>query len=250
MRSSICRTALTFTSPCSKRSSANRIARCSANCTSTDSSGLAIRRLRRQTRDRLLQLVLRASRQLRHLRLKRTGRSQAALPSRPSVQSSSAHPECRRSSSSFGSPRAQPHHHRRTPQRTRRAYRLQRSTVISAARSSCPAPPAPPVSVASGPVCPHGYRRLVTAPGHHRRRLPTLPAICAVPYPDPPFQFPGPLVPVPRRPSPASSTPRPCAAAINSSNLCGSFSHYRELVLILAQRSNRQLRGHAGFLQP
>src|ERR1700738_4914243 len=63
MRSSIKRTELTLTSPRSKRSSAKRIARCSASCTITDSSGLAF-----------------AAWQLRHLLLERTGCGHSALP--------------------------------------------------------------------------------------------------------------------------------------------------------------------------
>src|SRR6266481_2025520 len=235
MRSSICRTALTFTSPRSNRSSAKRIARCSASCTSTDSSGLASGACAARAASACFKVscALPGNCETCSWNAPAAAKPLCPVPMLPKLVSA---PRILRSSSSVGSPPppgAPPARPATTPETSVAPLLLPVPVHMPVAGVPPPDPPPPaPGPSPPGPQPPGPSPPGPQPPGRPPPPGPPLPGP-QPPGPEPPGPpppgpippAPGPFVPVPVPPSPFA----PWAAAINSSNLCGLFSHSENL---------------------
>src|SRR6266850_3006035 len=293
MRSSICRTALTFTSPRSNRSSAKRIARCSANCTRTDSSGLAFGACAARAASACFKVSCALPGNCATCSWNAPAAANPPCPA-PMLPKLVSAPRILRSSSSVGSPpppRAPPARPATTPETSVAPLLLPVPVHMPIAGAPPPDPPtpgplpgpAPPGPPPPGPQPPEppgpplpepqplgppppgplpgpappgapppGPPPLGPPPGPPPPgpplpgpqpppgpsplgpplpgpQPPPGPSPLGPPLPGPqppgPPPAPGPFVPVPGAPSPFA----PWAAAINSSNLCGLFSHSENL---------------------
>src|SRR6266850_7171841 len=252
MRSSICRTALTFTSPRSNRSSAKRIARCSASCTSTDSSGLASGACAARAASACFKVSCALPGNCATCSWNAPAAASPPCPA-PMLPKLVSAPRILRSSSSVGSPPppgaplARP---ATTPETSVAPLLLPVPVHMPIAGAPPPDPPAhspllgpappdPPTPgpPPPGPLPPPGPPPLgPSPPGPHPPDppppeppplgpQPPSPPPAGPPLPGPVPPAPGPSIPVPGAPSPFA----PWAAAINSSNLCGLFSHSENL---------------------